>query len=51
MDTLEPLLIGDSAWHQFVLERVSAVLGFHRRPEQKTNSNHRPVAPHPSDPD
>ena len=51
MDTLEPLLIGDSAWHQFVLERISAVLGFHQRPAPKANSNHRPVAPAISDPD
>jgi AcrR family transcriptional regulator len=28
MDTLEPQLIGDSAWHDFVLERIAALLGF-----------------------
>jgi AcrR family transcriptional regulator len=51
MDTLEPHLIGDSAWHDFVLERISAVLGFQQRPAAKANSNHRPVAPAISDPD
>jgi AcrR family transcriptional regulator len=40
METLEPHLIGDSAWHDFVLERISAVLGFQPRPDAKTNSNH-----------
>jgi AcrR family transcriptional regulator len=27
MDTLEPDLIGDSAWHNFILERLSALVG------------------------
>lgn len=51
MDTLEPHLIGDPAWHDFVLERISAALGFQQRPMAKTNSNHRLVAPALNDPD
>ena len=51
MDTLEPHLIGDSAWHDFVLERISAVLGFKPRPAAKANSNHRIAAPAVSESD
>ena len=51
MDTLEPHLIGDKAWHDFVLERISAVLGFKPRPAAKANSNHRLAAPAISEPD
>ena len=51
MDTLEPDLIGDSAWHDFVLERVSAVLGFHQRATAPTNSNHLPASVRISDSD
>jgi AcrR family transcriptional regulator len=40
MDTLAPHLIGDSSWHDFVLDRVSAVLGFHQRRAAKANYNH-----------
>ena len=40
MDTLEPQLIGDSAWHDFVLERISALLGFSPAAQAKTRSNH-----------
>lgn len=51
MDTLNPHLIGDSAWHDFVLERISAVLGFKPRPAAKADSNHRMAAAAISDPD
>jgi AcrR family transcriptional regulator len=51
MDTLEPHLIGDSAWHDFVLERISAVLGFKPRPAVNADSNHRMAASAISDPD
>ena len=40
MDTLQPHLIGNPAWHDFVLERVSDVLGFQRPSNSKANSNH-----------
>jgi len=30
MGTLEPFLIGDSAWHNFISERISVMLGFHK---------------------
>jgi hypothetical protein len=44
-------LIGDSAWHDFVLERISAVLGFKPRPAVNADSNHRMAASAISDPD
>jgi AcrR family transcriptional regulator len=40
METLEPQLIGDSAWHDFVLERISALLGFSATAQAKSRSNH-----------
>jgi AcrR family transcriptional regulator len=40
MDTLEPHLIGDPAWHDFVLERVSDMLGFRSPSDSKANSDH-----------
>ena len=40
METLEPQLIGDSAWHDFVLERISALLGFLPTAQAKSRSNH-----------
>jgi hypothetical protein len=40
METLEPQLIGDSAWHDFVLERISALLGFLPTALAKSRSNH-----------
>ncbi len=52
MDTLEPQLIGDSAWHDFVLERVSAVLGIRPRTDDaKSNSNHNHVSVSRCEPD
>ena len=45
LDTLEPQLIGNAAWHDFVLGRVAAALGFDPRAGAKSNSNHRRVAP------
>ena len=44
LDTLEPQLIGDAAWHDFVLWRVAAALGFDPRKRLKANSNHRRAA-------
>ncbi len=46
MDTLEPQLIGDSAWHDFVLGRISALLGSHPRACVKpdADNNHTAVS-------
>jgi AcrR family transcriptional regulator len=40
MDTLEPQLIGDAAWHDFVLGRISALLECHPQPRAKAVANH-----------
>jgi AcrR family transcriptional regulator len=42
LDTLQPDLIGNQSWHDFILDRVSAVLGFHRPARADPDSNHDP---------
>ncbi len=44
LDTLKPDLIGNKSWHDFVLNRVSAVLGCNRTANAKPDSNHDPVS-------
>jgi AcrR family transcriptional regulator len=44
MDTLEPRLIGDAAWHDFVLGRISALLECHPQPRTKAIANHNHAA-------
>lgn len=39
MDTLEPQLIGDAAWHDFVLGRISALLECHPHAQAKASAN------------
>jgi AcrR family transcriptional regulator len=41
LDTLQPHLIGNQRWHNFILHRVSAALGFRRLTRKKPDSNHR----------
>jgi AcrR family transcriptional regulator len=45
LDTLQPDLIGNQAWHDFILDRVSAVLGFRRPPRANPDSNHNLRSP------
>jgi len=45
MDTLQPDLIGNQSWHDFVLNRVSAALGCSRSINTKPHSNHDPLSP------
>jgi AcrR family transcriptional regulator len=40
LDTLQPNLIGNRSWYDFILDRVSAVLGFRPPTGAKTGSNH-----------
>jgi AcrR family transcriptional regulator len=42
LDTLQPDLIGDQSWHDFILDRVSMVLGFPRPIRARSSSNHKP---------
>jgi AcrR family transcriptional regulator len=51
LDTLRPDLIGNHAWHDFILDRVSALLGFHRPAEPKPETDPSPVACAEFDPD
>jgi AcrR family transcriptional regulator len=51
METLEPQLIGDSAWHDFVRERISALLGFRPTAAAKSRSNHNHASASRSDSD
>jgi AcrR family transcriptional regulator len=44
LDTLNPNLIGNQSWHDFILARVSAVLGFRRPATANTGSNHDPIS-------
>jgi AcrR family transcriptional regulator len=44
LDTLQPDLIGNKAWHDFVLNRVSAVLGCNRTANAKPESDHDPLS-------
>jgi AcrR family transcriptional regulator len=39
LETLQPNLIGNQSWHDFILDRVSAVLGFRRPTRPKSNSD------------
>ncbi len=45
LDTLQPDLIGNQAWHDFILDRVSAVLGFRRPTRANPDSNHNLHSP------
>jgi len=44
LDTLKPDLIGNRSWHDFVLARVSAVLGFRRPTSANSDSSHDPIS-------
>lgn len=44
LDTLRPDLIGSHAWHDFILDRVSAVLGFRRPEDPASDSDHDPCS-------
>jgi AcrR family transcriptional regulator len=44
LDTLQPDLIGNRSWHDFVLGRISAVLGCRRPTSTNTDSNHDPLS-------
>jgi len=48
LDTLQPALIGNHAWHDFILDRLSAVLGFPRPAPANSTGDHDPG---PSDTD
>jgi AcrR family transcriptional regulator len=45
LDTQRPELIGNHSWHDFILERVSAFLGFRRPTRAKSNSNNNLRSP------
>jgi AcrR family transcriptional regulator len=40
LETLQPNLIGNRSWHDFILDRVSAVLGFRPPASAQADSNH-----------
>ena len=42
LDTLQPDLIGNQSWHDFILDQVSAVLGF-RHPTRARPNGHSPA--------
>jgi AcrR family transcriptional regulator len=44
LDTLKPNLIGNQSWHDFILARVSAILGFRRPSSKNTDSDHDPFS-------
>jgi AcrR family transcriptional regulator len=49
LDTLQPDLIGNRSWHDFVFDRISAVLGFRRPTSTNSDSNHDPVSSNSAD--
>jgi len=44
LDTLQPGLIGNQSWHDFVLDRISAVLGFQRPARARPDSSEDPLS-------